>query len=112
MLPKIGVMHWNETVNKINWGTVVLFGVGISLGSALLSTIAATWLANQIVSIFALESSTTLMVLAIMTVFLIVIHILLNEAIDKFGFAAHFSVLNHRVNDILTALRIIGTLWI
>lgn len=38
MLPKIGVMHWNETVNKINWGTVVLFGVGISLGSALLST--------------------------------------------------------------------------
>lgn len=74
MLPKIGVMHWNETVNKINWGTVVLFGVGISLGSALLSTKAATWLANQIVSIFALESSTTLMVLAIMTVFLIVIH--------------------------------------
>lgn len=74
MLPKIGVMHWEETVHKINWGTVVLFGVGISLGSALLSTKAATWLANQIVTIFALENSTTLVVLAIMAIFLIVIH--------------------------------------
>ena len=74
MLPKIGVMHWEETVHKINWGTVLLFGVGISLGSALLSTKAATWLANQIVTIFALENSTTLVVLTIMAIFLIVIH--------------------------------------
>ena len=75
MLPKIGVMHWEETVNKINWGTVVLFGVGISLGSALLSTKAATWLANEIVTIFALENSTTLIVLAIMAIFFFFFHI-------------------------------------
>lgn len=74
MLPKIGVMLWNEVVNKINWGTVVLFGVGISLGSALLSTKAATWLANVIVSTFDLADSTTLTVLAIMALFLIIVH--------------------------------------
>ena len=74
MLPKIGVMQWNEVVNKINWGTVVLFGVGISLGSALLSTKTATWLANVIVSTFDLADSTTLTVLAIMALFLIIVH--------------------------------------
>lgn len=74
MLPKIGVMDWNETVHKINWGTVLLFGVGISLGAALLSTKAATWMANQIVTNFGLANSSTFMVLAIMSMFLIVIH--------------------------------------
>ena len=74
MLPKIGVMHWEEVVHKINWGTVVLFGVGISLGNALLSTKAATWLANVIVSTFDLSNSTTIMVLAIMALFLIIVH--------------------------------------
>ena len=74
MLPKIGVMHWEEVVHKINWGTVVLFGVGISLGNALLSTKAATWLANVIVNTFDLSNSTTIMVLAIMALFLIIVH--------------------------------------
>lgn len=74
MLPKIGVMHWEDVVHKINWGTVVLFGVGISLGNALLSTKAATWLANVIVSTFDLSNSTTIMVLAIMALFLIIVH--------------------------------------
>ena len=46
LLPKIGVMSWNDVVHKVNWGTVLLFGVGISLGTALLSTKAATWMAN------------------------------------------------------------------
>ncbi len=74
MLPKIGVMQWEEVVHKINWGTVVLFGVGISLGNALLSTKAATWLANVIVNTFDLSNSTTIMVLAIMALFLVIVH--------------------------------------
>lgn len=74
LLPKIGVMSWNDVVHKVNWGTVLLFGVGISLGTALLSTKAATWMANEIVVGFGLENSTTIMVLAIMSLFLIVIH--------------------------------------
>ena len=37
-LPGIGIMTWKEAQPKIPWGTVVLFGVGISLGTALLQT--------------------------------------------------------------------------
>ena len=46
-LPGVGVMTWKEAQPRIPWGTVVLFGVGISLGTALLQTKAAhgwpTW---------------------------------------------------------------------
>ncbi len=75
MMPGIGVMNWKETVGRINWGTVLLFGVGISLGSGLLSTKAAQWLAHCIVTNFALADSTPLFVLAVMALFLIVIHL-------------------------------------
>lgn len=40
-LPRIGVMNWKQAQGAIPWGTLVLFGIGISLGSALLSTKAA-----------------------------------------------------------------------
>ena len=35
MLPSMGVMDWKSVVNRINWGTLLVFGVGISLGSTL-----------------------------------------------------------------------------
>ena len=57
-LPRIGVMTWKEVQNAIPWGTLVLFGIGISLGSALLSTKAAPWLATWISSSFGLQSAT------------------------------------------------------
>ena len=34
-LPGIGVMDWKRANTLIPWGTVVLFGVGIGLGTAL-----------------------------------------------------------------------------
>ena len=45
---------------RIPWGTIVLFGVGISLGTALLQTKAATWLANIVVAEFGLKNATAL----------------------------------------------------
>lgn len=75
MLPGVGVMDWKSTVDKINWGTVLLFGVGISLGSGLLSTKAAQWLANTIVTNFELAHSMPIAVLAVMALFLIIIHL-------------------------------------
>ncbi len=75
MLPGVGVMDWKDTVHQINWGTVLLFGVGISLGSGLLSTRAAQWLANGIVSGLGLADATTLFVVGIMALFLIIIHL-------------------------------------
>ena len=48
-MPGFGILTWKDAQARIPWGTVVLFGVGISLGTALLQTNAATWLANIVV---------------------------------------------------------------
>jgi anion transporter len=75
LLPGIGVMDWKETVHKIPWGTVLLFGVGISLGSAILSTKAASWLAGVIVTTTGLQTAPALLILAILAAVLISIHL-------------------------------------
>ena len=74
-LPGFGIMTWKEAQPKIPWGTVVLFGVGISLGTALLQTTAATWLANIVVDAFGLRNATTFFILGVMSLFLVVIHL-------------------------------------
>jgi solute carrier family 13 (sodium-dependent dicarboxylate transporter), member 2/3/5 len=75
LLPRVGVMTWRDAQPKIGWGTLMLFGVGISLGSALLSTKAAGWLAKIIVSSFGIQASPTLVIVAVLALFLIVIHL-------------------------------------
>lgn len=74
-LPGVGIMDWKQVQNRIPWGTVVLFGVGISLGTALLQTKAAGWLANIMVANLGLAGMTAFMILAVMSLFLIVIHL-------------------------------------
>ena len=74
-LPKFGVMNWKDTERSIPWGTLALFGVGIGLGSALLTTKAAPWLAATMVTAFGLQTATPLLILAILAAFLIVIHL-------------------------------------
>ncbi len=38
LLPGIGVMSWKEVEKRVQWGTLLMFGIGISLGSTLLDT--------------------------------------------------------------------------
>ncbi|WP_371374598.1 DASS family sodium-coupled anion symporter [Sporomusa aerivorans] len=75
LLPGIGIMTWKQAQEKIPWGTLILFGVGISLGSAILSTKAAAWLAKIIVSWFGLQTMPALIILAVIAAFLIIIHL-------------------------------------
>ncbi len=75
LLPGIGVMTWKEAQGRISWATVVLFGVGISLGSVLLSTQAAPWLAKNIVAWFGLANMGALAIVAVLGAFLIIIHL-------------------------------------
>lgn len=75
LLPGIGVMTWKDAQSKIPWGTLILFGVGISLGSAILSTKAADWLATIIVAMCGLQTMSALAILAILGAFLIIIHL-------------------------------------
>ena len=53
----------------------MLFGVGISLGSAILSTKAGAWIAHEIVTNFHLFDATGFFIIAVLALFLIVIHL-------------------------------------
>jgi anion transporter len=73
--PGIGVMGWRQAQPKVPWGTIVLFGTGISLGTALLQTKAAAWLANIIVANLGLAGASAFVILALLALFLIVVHL-------------------------------------
>ncbi|MGA2939835.1 MAG: DASS family sodium-coupled anion symporter [Syntrophobacteraceae bacterium] len=75
MLPRLGIMTWEEAQKRIAWGTLFLFGIGISLGSAMVSTKAGVWLAKAIVPAFGLSTATALMIVLTLAAFLIIVHL-------------------------------------
>ncbi len=46
LFPKHGVINWKVSQNKVPWNVFVLYGSGLSLGAVLVSSGAATWIAN------------------------------------------------------------------
>ena len=99
-LPGLGIMTWKEAQPKIPWGTIVLFGVGISLGTALLQTTAATWLANIVVDAFGLKNATALFILGVMSLFLVVIHL---------GFASATALASAMIPIVIAVLKGVAT---
>lgn len=75
LLPGIGVMDWKYAQEKINWGTLVVFAVGISLGMFMLETGAATWLSEKTFGAIGLQSMPLLATIALVSLFNIVIHL-------------------------------------
>jgi anion transporter len=75
LLPRWGVMTWKDVQSRIPWGTVIVFGVGISLGTALLTTHAGQWLGGQVVAHTGLDQVGQVGVFAILGAFLILIHL-------------------------------------
>lgn len=98
-MPKIGVMTWKEAQSRVSWGTLILFGVGISMGTALLTTKAAAWLATHLSSAFGLTSMSLFSVFAILALFLIVIHI---------GFASATAVASSMIPIMIAVLQGLG----
>jgi solute carrier family 13 (sodium-dependent dicarboxylate transporter), member 2/3/5 len=99
-LPGIGIMTWKQAQPNIPWGTIVLFGIGISLGTALLQTRGAVWLADIAVAEFGLKSATALFVLAIMSLFLIIIHL---------GFASATALASAMIPIVIAVLQSVAT---
>jgi len=99
-MPGIGIMTWKEAQPKIPWGTVILFGIGISLGTALLQTKAATWLADIVVLEFGLKNATALFILGTMSLFLVVIHL---------GFASATALASAMIPIIIAVLKSVAT---
>jgi len=100
LLPNIGVMSWKDAQSRIPWGTLILFGVGISLGTALLATKAAAWLATAIVSMFSLQVAPALVILAVLAAFLIIIHL---------GFASASALAAAMIPIIISVLQSVQT---
>ena len=99
-MPGVGIMTWKEAQPKIPWGTVILFGIGISLGTALLQTNAATWLANIVVAEFGLKNATALFILGVMSLFLVVIHL---------GFASATALASAMIPIVIAVLKGVAT---
>ena len=100
LLPRIGVMDWKESQRGFPWGTVVLFAVGISVGTALLKTNAAGWLANLIVQNLGLQQASAFAILMLLSLFLIVIHL---------GFASATALASTMIPIIISVLGAVQT---
>jgi anion transporter len=99
-MPGIGILTWKDAQPRIPWGTVILFGTGISLGTALLQTKAATWLADLVVAEFGLKNATALFILGVMSLFLIIIH---------FGFASATALASAMIPIVIAVLKSVAT---
>jgi solute carrier family 13 (sodium-dependent dicarboxylate transporter), member 2/3/5 len=99
-LPGVGVMDWKTANPLIPWGTIVLFGIGISLGTALLQTQAAQWLANLIVEWFGLNQLPALTILAVMAAFLVIVHL---------GFASATALASSLIPIVIAGLQKVQT---
>jgi anion transporter len=99
-MPGVGILTWKVAQPRIPWGTVILFGVGIGLGTALLQTNAATWLANIVVAEFGLRNATAMFILGVMSLFLIVIHL---------GFASATALASAMIPIVIAVLKGVAT---
>jgi sodium-dependent dicarboxylate transporter 2/3/5 len=99
-MPGVGILNWKDAQARIPWGTVILFGIGISLGTALLQTNAATWLANIMVTEFGLKNATVMFILAVMSLFLVVIHL---------GFASATALAAAMIPIVIAVLKSVAT---
>jgi solute carrier family 13 (sodium-dependent dicarboxylate transporter), member 2/3/5 len=99
-MPGIGIMTWKEAQPKIPWGTVVLFGIGISLGTALLQTKGAVWLADLAVAEFGLKQASALFILMVMSLFLVLIHL---------GFASATALASAMIPIVIAVLQGVAT---
>lgn len=75
LTPKIGVFDWKSVERLIPWGTIIVFAVGISLGTILLDTQGAQWLSNKVFGSLGLESMPIIVTIAIVSLFNILIHL-------------------------------------
>lgn len=75
LIPKVGVLTWKSAEKLVNWGTLVVFAVGISLGTVLLETGAAEWLSQRTFGALGIADMPLLAMIALVSAFTILIHL-------------------------------------
>lgn len=99
LLPKIGVFTWQEVQERTNWGTIIVFGIGISLGTLLLNSGGASWLSENTLGAMGLENMNYVIVVAILGAINILIHL---------GFASATSLASAFIPIVLTLVAGMG----
>jgi solute carrier family 13 (sodium-dependent dicarboxylate transporter), member 2/3/5 len=74
LLPRVGVLAWDEAERLVPWGTLLLFGVGVGLGSALVDTGAARWVADTTLSRLGVATLSPLAMIAVLGVVNLAVH--------------------------------------
>lgn len=75
LTPKIGVFDWKSVEKLIPWGTIIVFAVGIALGTILLDTTGAQWLSDKVFGAMGLDHMPLLATIALLSLFNILIHL-------------------------------------
>lgn len=75
LTPGLGVFSWKTAEPLINWGTIVVFGIGISLGTVLLNSGGAAWLSDSTFGRLGLDAYPLVATIAIVALFNIIIHL-------------------------------------
>jgi anion transporter len=73
LCPYIGIANWKDLSNRVDWGTILLFAAGISLGEALLNSGAAIWLAKTALGGLGLEKMSPEIMMLIIAIALLLI---------------------------------------
>jgi len=97
-----GVLHSFDTSSTTFAAVALMFlpGIGISVGTALLQTKGASWLADLAVVEFGLKNATALFVLAVLTLFLTLIHL---------GFASATALASAMIPIVIAVLQGVAT---
>lgn len=74
-MPKLGFLEWKTTQKRIAWGIILLTGIGVSLGTALLKTHAADWLTHFVVAGFGLQYASPYVIFITISAFMIIVHL-------------------------------------
>lgn len=67
--PPFKIANWKDLVGTVNWGTLMLFGGAISLGTSLLSTGAAAWVAKNTIIALGIAQWPILAIVAVGSLF-------------------------------------------
>ena len=74
-IPKIGVFSWKDIQSRVDWGTLVVFATGISMGQVLLATEGASWLSEKTFQAIGLDTMPLVMMIAVLALFNLLIHL-------------------------------------
>lgn len=75
LTPIVGIFNWKDVQSKVPWGTLIVFAVGVSMGTVLLATEGASWLSANSFEVMGINTMPLIMVIAVLAAFNIIIHL-------------------------------------